>query len=108
MSSLTPSGLFSGDYSALRTRFLAAARTAGASLVEYLHPLHGPDGERLATDVAYLGRNDARKLMVLISGTHGVEGPFGSACQTAWLSQNTPWQGGVALTGCLHRLAIGL
>ena len=28
MSSLTPSGLFSGDYSALRTRFLAAARTA--------------------------------------------------------------------------------
>ena len=92
MSSLTPSGLFSGDYSALRTRFLAAARTAGASLVEYLHPLHGPDGERLATHVAYLGRNDARKLMVLISGTHGVEGPFGSACQTAWLSQNTPWQ----------------
>lgn len=92
MSSLTPSGLFSGDYSALRARFLAAARTAGASLVEYLHPLHGPDGERLATDVAYLGRNDARKLMVLISGTHGVEGPFGSACQTAWLSQNTPWQ----------------
>jgi octopine/nopaline transport system ATP-binding protein len=92
MSPSTPSGLFSGDYSALRARFLAAARTAGASLVEYLHPLHGPDGERLATDVAYLGRNDARKLMVLISGTHGVEGPFGSACQTAWLSQNTPWQ----------------
>jgi octopine/nopaline transport system ATP-binding protein len=92
MSPSTPSGLFSGDYSALRARFLAAARTAGASLVEYLHPLHGPDGERLATDVAYLGRDDARKLMVLISGTHGVEGPFGSACQTAWLSQNTPWQ----------------
>jgi len=92
MSPSTPSGLFSGDYSALRARFLAAARTAGASLVEYLHPLHGPGGERLATDVAYLGRNDARKLMVLISGTHGVEGPFGSACQTAWLSQNSPWQ----------------
>jgi octopine/nopaline transport system ATP-binding protein len=92
MSPSTPSGLFAGDFSALRARFLAAARTAGASLVEYLHPLHGPDGERLATDVAYLGRNDARKLMVLISGTHGVEGPFGSACQTAWLCQNAPWQ----------------
>ncbi|WP_439632403.1 DUF2817 domain-containing protein [Shinella sp.] len=92
MSPSMPSGLFAGDFSALRARFLAAARTAGASLVEYLHPLHGPNGERLATDVAYLGRNDASKLMVLISGTHGVEGPFGSACQTAWLSQNSPWQ----------------
>ena len=92
MSSSTPSALFAGDFSALRARFLTAARTASASLVEYLHPLHGPNGERLATDVAYLGRNDATKLMVVISGTHGVEGPFGSACQTAWLSQNAPWQ----------------
>ena len=92
MSPSTPSGLFAGDFTALRTRFLAAARGAGASVVEYLHPLHGPQGERLATDVAYLGHEDARKLMVLISGTHGVEGPFGSACQTAWLAQNTPWQ----------------
>ena len=92
MSPSAPSGLIAGDFSALRARFLAAARTAGASLVEYLHPLHGPKGERLATDVAYLGRNDAEKLIVLISGTHGVEGPFGSACQTAWLSQNSPWK----------------
>ena len=91
MSPSTPSSPFAGDFSALRARFLAAARQAGADLVEYLHPLHGPGGERLATDVAYLGRNDARKLLVLISGTHGVEGPFGSACQTAWLSQNSPW-----------------
>ena len=92
MSPSTPTSLFAGDFSALRARFLAAARQAGADLVEYLHPLHGPSGERLATDVAYLGRNDAKKLLVLISGTHGVEGAFGSACQTAWLSQNSPWQ----------------
>ncbi|WDZ80709.1 DUF2817 domain-containing protein (plasmid) [Ensifer adhaerens] len=92
MSPSTPAGLFAGDFPVLRARFLSAARTAGASLVEYLHPLHGPNGERLATDVAYLGRNDAKKLLVLVSGTHGVEGPFGSACQTAWLSQNSPWQ----------------
>jgi len=91
MASSPQSGLFAGDYSALRARFIAAARTAGASLTEYPHPLHGPSGEPLATDVAYLGRRDAAKLMVLISGTHGVEGPFGSACQTAWFSQNSPW-----------------
>jgi len=91
MASSPQSGLFAGDFSALRARFIAAARTAGASLAEYPHPLHGPSGEALATDVAYLGRQDATKLMVLISGTHGVEGPFGSACQTAWFSQNSPW-----------------
>jgi len=91
MASSPQSGLFAGDFSALRARFIAAARTAGASLAEYPHPLHGPSGQPLATDVAYLGRKDAPKLMVLISGTHGVEGPFGSACQTAWFSQNSPW-----------------
>ncbi len=92
MASSPQSGLFAGDFSALRVRFIAAARTAGASLTEYLHPLHGPSGEQLSTDVAYLGRQDAKKLMVSISGTHGVEGPFGSACQTAWFSQNSPWR----------------
>jgi octopine/nopaline transport system ATP-binding protein len=91
MASSTQSGLFAGDFSALRARFVTAARTAGASLVEYSHPLHGPSGEPLTTDVAYLGRRDAKKLLVLISGTHGVEGPYGSACQTAWFSQNSPW-----------------
>ncbi|RKE77378.1 polar amino acid transport system ATP-binding protein [Rhizobium sp. AG855] len=91
MASSPQSGLFAGDFSALRARFIAAARTSGASLSEYPHPLRGPSGEPLATDVAYLGRRDAAKLMVLISGTHGVEGPFGSACQTAWFSQNSPW-----------------
>lgn len=79
------------DYAELRRRFRAAAGRAGAELTEYLHPLHGPAGEALATDVAYLGRRDAAKLMVLISGTHGVEGQFGSACQTAWLEENSPW-----------------
>ncbi len=91
MASSTQSGLFAGDFSALRARFVTAARTAGASLVEYSHSLHGPAGEPLTTDVAYLGRRDVKKLMVLISGTHGVDGPFGSACQTAWFSQNSPW-----------------
>ncbi|MEO5325073.1 DUF2817 domain-containing protein [Mesorhizobium sp. CC13] len=81
---------YSVDYAELRQRFRAAAARAGAELTEYLHPLHGPAGEALATDVAYLGRRNAAKLMVLISGTHGVEGQFGSACQTAWLEENSP------------------
>ncbi|WP_341487291.1 DUF2817 domain-containing protein [Pararhizobium sp. A13] len=80
------------DYSTLRQRFLSAVRKAGATLFEYQHPLHGPGGEVLSTDVAYLGQRNASKLMVLISGTHGVEGQFGSTCQAEWLSANCPWR----------------
>ncbi|TPN88442.1 DUF2817 domain-containing protein [Mesorhizobium sp. CU2] len=79
-------------FSAMRESFRRAAQRAGAELSEFVHPLNGPDGKTLATDVALLGRRGAAKLIVLISGTHGVEGPFGSACQSAWLSQKTPWK----------------
>ncbi|HVK90147.1 MAG TPA: DUF2817 domain-containing protein [Mycoplana sp.] len=89
---MPPVTTYSVDYATLRERFIAAAQRAGAELHEYRHPLNGPRGEHLATDVAFLGRRDASKLMVLISGTHGVEGQFGSACQTAWLAENCPWR----------------
>ena len=82
---------FALDCATLRQRFVAAARAAGAALSEHVHPLHGPDGKPIATDVALIGKADAAKLMVLISGTHGVEGPYGSACQTAWLGQKDDW-----------------
>ncbi|WP_413786062.1 DUF2817 domain-containing protein [Agrobacterium sp. rho-13.3] len=84
--------LYSVDYSVLRQRFLAAARRANATLFEYEHPLHGPGGEPLFTDVAYIGERDASKMLVILSGTHGVEGQFGSACQAEWLAANTPLQ----------------
>jgi len=87
-----PAPSYSLGFADLRRNFLLAARRANAELFEYPHPLHGPDGETLATDVALLGRRDAPKLLVLISGTHGVEGQFGSACQSAWLTQNHPWR----------------
>ncbi|KSV74509.1 hypothetical protein N182_28115 [Sinorhizobium sp. GL2] len=83
---------YSIGFAELRRRFRDAAQRAGAELTEYVHPLHGPAGEVLATDVAFIGRRSASKLMVIVSGTHGVEGQFGSACQTAWLEENTPWR----------------
>ncbi len=82
---------FALDYATMRQRFLTAARAAGAALSEHIHPLHGPDGKTIATDVALIGHADAPKLMVMISGTHGVEGAYGSACQTAWLGQKANW-----------------
>jgi octopine/nopaline transport system ATP-binding protein len=78
---------FSGDYAMLRQRFMAAAEAAGASLHAYPHPLKGPKGEDLATDVAVLGPADARHTLVINSGTHGVEGAYGSAAQTEFLKQ---------------------
>lgn len=53
--------LYSVDYNVLRQRFLSAARRSNAALFEYKHPLHGPGGEHLFTDVAYLGERNALK-----------------------------------------------
>ena len=76
---------FALDHATLSARFVAAAKAAGASLTRHEHPLHGPMGEPLGVDVAVLGPADASRMMIMISGTHGVEAPYGSACQTAWL-----------------------
>ncbi|AMH43768.1 MULTISPECIES: DUF2817 domain-containing protein [Burkholderiaceae] len=68
-----------------RERFLNAARMANASMTEWLHPLKGPRGETLVTDVAVLGDPQAPSRLVVLSGTHGVEGFYGSDCQIALL-----------------------
>ncbi len=75
------------DHVQMRDRFLRAAQAAGATVSAHAHPLHGPAGEVLHTDVAWLGDPRARRVLFCISGTHGVEGYYGSACQTAWLQQ---------------------
>jgi hypothetical protein len=78
------------DYAEARGRFLDAARGAGARLAARDHRLAGPGGEALATDVAVVGRPDAPVRLLVISGTHGVEGFAGSMCQTRWLAQGAP------------------
>ena len=66
-------------------RFRTAADKAGAGTERYDHPLFGPDREQLAVDVARLGPEGASAALLVISGTHGVEGFAGSACQVAWI-----------------------
>lgn len=68
-----------------RSLFLQAAEAAGATITSYPHPLKGPGGQALATDVAWCGSPDAQRVLVAISGTHGVEGYYGSTCQSEWL-----------------------
>ncbi len=77
---------FAADYSEARDKFLAAARVAGAMTYRYDNPAKGPRGEALSTDVARLGPDDASRVVVTISSTHGVEGYCGSGFQVDWLA----------------------
>ena len=76
---------FSNSYAEARSRFVNAARDAQATLTTVIHPRVGPDGGVLSSDIAWVGPEDAAKVLVVISGTHGVEGFFGSAVQAEWL-----------------------
>lgn len=78
---------FSADYGEAREKFLAAARIADATTQRYDAPARGPAGESLSTDVAWLGPDDAGKVVVTISSTHGVEGFCGSGFQVDWLAR---------------------
>lgn len=74
-------------YDVARRRFLDAAASAGAEITSFPHPQLGREGEELAIDVATLGPDDAESLLLIVSGTHGVEGYAGSALQSWWFDQ---------------------
>ena len=76
---------FSADYSQARAKFREAAGEAGGALESIAHPERGPDGGDLSTDTAWFGPKDAEAVLVMISGTHGVEGFCGSGAQVDWL-----------------------
>ena len=82
--------LFSANYAQARARFLAACTLAGLVPQSHVHPLRGPEGELLATDVVRVGPAQARRVLVLTSGVHGVELFAGSGCQIDWLLSQAP------------------
>lgn len=79
---------FANNYTEARAKFLAAAQAAGVPLWQFAHPLMGPNGESLGTDIVWLGSSAARNVVVAGSATHGVEGFCGSGCQTGFLTEN--------------------
>jgi hypothetical protein len=85
---IRPDPDFPSSYAQARERFVAAARARGARLEAFDNPAGpGLDGEPLATDVATLGPDDAREVLLITSGTHGVEGYCGSGVQHALLRE---------------------
>ena len=77
---------FSLSYSESRGKFLAAADKANAAVTSIKHPLQGPEGEDLYMDVACVGPDDAENALVVVAGTHGIEGFCGAGVETAFLS----------------------
>ena len=81
---------FAQSYAEAREKFLAAGRARGARLFRHVHPSErGAQGEELSIDLAQIGDERSPALLLLTSGTHGVEGFCGSGCQVALLHDDT-------------------
>ena len=74
---------FAHSYLKARRNFLNACSIAATFIKSWQHPLRGIAGEKLYLDLAWFGDIDAKKVLVLISGTHGVEGYCGSGIQVS-------------------------
>jgi len=81
------SGSFAADYAGARRKFCDAAAAAGARLHTYRNPAPAPDGLTLTTDTAWIGPGEAERLLIIMSGTHGVEGFCGSGLQVGLLDR---------------------
>ena len=76
---------FASTYSEAREKFLGACHGAGLVPETFDHPDKGPAGESLHADAVWIGPEDAERVLVLSSGTHGVEGFCGSGVFVGWL-----------------------
>jgi hypothetical protein len=75
------------DYATSRHQLLRRAEALGAHLEDHRHPLSGPGGEVLFTDVARFGApvGEAETVVLVGSGLHGVEGHAGWGLQVLLL-----------------------
>ena len=78
---------FSGSYAEARSRIVGAASELDAEIKQYHIGDRGPRGEELSMDAVRIGPADARRVVVVSSGVHGVEGFLGSAVQFTLLKQ---------------------
>ncbi len=79
---------FSQSYAEARSKFLAATEAAGLEVESHVHPLLGRDGEQLSMDVVRDGAADAKRLLIISSACHGVEGYCGSGVQITLLADD--------------------
>jgi hypothetical protein len=79
--------VFPASYAAGRQRWLAQLYHLSCQIhcLPYQCSGVGPEGESLITDTVWIGSEDASRVLVLIGGTHGIEGFAGSAVQIDYL-----------------------
>ncbi|HEY2070455.1 MAG TPA: M14 family metallopeptidase [Rhizomicrobium sp.] len=83
-----PEQYFPSDYRQARARFIEAAEASDLGVTSrLLQGAMGPDGKPIFLDTAMAGPREAKSALLLISGTHGVEGYFGSGAQTGLLRE---------------------
>ncbi len=101
MSSSTPSiaidtKLFPANYPSGRAHWLAQLPKLPNRPHHLPYPCAGAgaDGEALVTDTAWIGPENAAKALVLLAGTHGIEGFAGSAIEMGHLKDTyASWRG---------------
>ncbi|RZA08928.1 MAG: DUF2817 domain-containing protein, partial [Proteobacteria bacterium] len=81
---------FSSTYEEARENFLHAAENSGFRQLRFRVPHE--DSAELFVDFALL-RRDPRKVLISISGVHGIEGYAGSAVQASLLGEDPSAEG---------------
>lgn len=76
--------MFAADYFAARECF---QRLSPVEVISLPLAIAGPRGESLSIDIVWLGSRAARRVVLVTSGIHGVEGFAGSALQCALLAR---------------------
>jgi octopine/nopaline transport system ATP-binding protein len=77
-------------YDECRALFRHAAARAGLVVDSFPIGAQGPEGQHLSIDTAVLGPGGAARLLVVLSGVHGVEGFIGSALQRELIERIEP------------------
>lgn len=75
--------VFPGSYAVGRQRWLAQLHKISCHTQRLPYPCDGvgAESEELVTDTVWIGPDDASRVLVLLGGTHGIEGFAGSAVQ---------------------------
>ncbi|MGA2548640.1 MAG: M14 family metallopeptidase [Burkholderiaceae bacterium] len=85
---MQPEEYFGDTYADARQRFLQSVAESGNSVTSFVNNFcPGERGEALVTDVALFGDPQSQNLLVLVSGTHGVEGFCGSGAQVGLIRE---------------------
>ena len=92
MSNPLPFRLLPLTYDECRAQFRHAATAVATEIVAHPLEVRGPQGQELSIDVVALGSTAPARVLIILSGVHGVEGFIGSALQTDLLTRWEPAQ----------------